>query len=203
MIDPNENLFYIGITEESIKAFRQYGDNEYAPPTIYHSRYGWLCTSCQPIMLEKRTLCVFCVDIDMNEVMKERNWFLANSLICVLLETAAAIVISMVLIRRSITRPLMLLAKSTWGFADSNEDISKEDVIQLPIRSRDEIGTLYRSSLTTGGIRIRKRSLKASCRISGFLPQAQNSLTISRCLGWLIRTAAMYPGSVMAGEIGG
>ena len=143
VIDPNENIFHIGVTEEPIKEFRQYGDNEYVPPTIYRSRYGWLCTSCQPIVLEGRTLGTFCVDIDMNDVMRRRSWFLANSLVCILLETAAAIVVSMVLIRRSITRPLTQLAKATKNFADSSGDISKEDVIQLPIRSRDEIGTLY------------------------------------------------------------
>ena len=143
VIDPNENLFNVGITEEPIEEFRQYSDNEYIPPTVYHSRYGWLCTSCQPIMLRNSTLGMFCVDIDMNQVIKERNRFLANSLICVFLVTTVAIVISMVMIRRSITHPLMLLAKAARDFADNNEDISKEDVIQLPIRSRDEIGTLY------------------------------------------------------------
>ena len=143
VIDPNESLFHIGVTEEPVKEFSQYEDNVHIPPTIYRSKYGWLCTSCQPIILEDRALGVFCVDIDMNKVMKSRNWFLANSLVFVLLETAAAIIISMILIRRSITRPLTLLANATRGFADSGESISKEDVIQLPIRSRDEIGMLY------------------------------------------------------------
>ena len=48
VIDPNEDLFYIGTVEDRISEFNQYGDNAYVPRTVYHSRYGWLCTSCQP-----------------------------------------------------------------------------------------------------------------------------------------------------------
>ena len=143
IIDPNENLFHIGITEDPIKAFEQYGDNEYIPPTIYRSRFGWLCTSCQPISLDEDVFGLFCVDIDMNDVMRERSRFLTKSLIFVICEIVAAIVISMLLIRKSITRPLQLLAKATREYADNSESITREDVIQLPIRSKDEIGTLY------------------------------------------------------------
>jgi len=144
VIDPKEGLFQIGVIEQPLKEFEKYGDNEYVPPTIYRSRYGWLCTSCQPISLEKQVFGLFCVDIDMNEVIKQQNWFLTNSLIFVLLEIVAAIVISMVLIRRSITLPLVMLTNATRGFADSDENLSGEDVIDLPITSNDEIGTLYR-----------------------------------------------------------
>ena len=143
VIDPNEDLFYIGTVEERIREFNQYGDNAYVPRTEYHSRYGWLCTTCQPVRSEGQVFGLLCVDIDMNEVMKDRNWFLVNRLMIVLVEIAAAIAVSMLLIRRSITHPLKLLTKATRDFADNSENITKEDVIQLPIRSHDEIGTLY------------------------------------------------------------
>ena len=143
VIDPNEDLFYIGTVEDSIREFSRYGDNVYVPRTVYHSRYGWLCTSCQPIESEGQVFGLLCVDIDMNAVMRDRNQFLVSSLIFVLAEIAAAIVVSMLLIRRSITRPLKQLAKATRDFAGSTEGITKADVIQLPIRSRDEIGVLY------------------------------------------------------------
>lgn len=143
VIDPNEDLFYIGTVEGSIREFGQYGDNVYVPRTVYHSRYGWLCTTCQPIRHEKHVFGQLCVDIDMNEVMRDRNWFLVNSLIFVLFEIAAAIVISMLLIRHSITHPLKLLANASRDFAGSGEHITEADIIQLPIRSHDEIGALY------------------------------------------------------------
>jgi len=143
VIDPNEDLFYIGTVEDRISEFNQYGDNAYVPRTVYHSRYGWLCTSCQPIRSEGQVFGLLCVDIDMNAVMKDRNRFLVKSLIFVLIEIAFAVVVSMLLIRHSITRPLKLLAKAARNFAGNNESITKADVIQLPIRSRDEIGVLY------------------------------------------------------------
>ena len=143
VIDPNEDVFYVGSIEEQMEEFTHYGDNGYVPPTIYSSRFGWLCTSCQPISQEEGVFGLFCVDTDMNEVIKEQYRFLARILIFVLFEIAAAIVISMVVIRSSFTRPLTLLANAARDFADNNEGISREDVIQLPIRSSDEIGTLY------------------------------------------------------------
>ena len=123
--------------------FSQYGDNMYVPSTVYHSRYGWLCTTCQPIRSEGQVFGLLCVDIDMNAVMRDRNRFLVNSLIFVLIEITVAVVVSMLLIRHSMTRPLKLLAKATRNFAAGNENIAKDDIIQLPIRSRDEIGVLY------------------------------------------------------------
>jgi len=143
VIDPNEDLFYIGTVEDRISEFSQYGDNMYVPSTVYHSRYGWLCTTCQPIRSEGQVFGLLCVDIDMNAVMRDRNRFLVNSLIFVLIEITVAVVVSMLLIRHSMTRPLKLLAKATRNFAAGNENIAKDDIIQLPIRSRDEIGVLY------------------------------------------------------------
>ncbi len=143
VIDPNEDILYIGSTEEQLREFMSYGDNEYVPPTIYRSIYGWLCTSCQPVSMEGRVYGLFCVDTDMNEGIKEQYRFLARILLFVLFEIAAAIVISMAVIRSSFTHPLTLLANATRDFADNNESISKEDVIDLPISSSDEIGTLY------------------------------------------------------------
>ena len=145
LIDPNEDLFHIGSIEEPLEEFAGYGDNEHIPPTIYHSRYGWLCTTCDPIISDRdgRVLGSVCVDINMDDVMNERKAFLLNSLIFVLAEIAATIVISMLVMRRSVTRPLKLLAKATKSFARDEDNLTKTDVIQLPIRSRDELGELY------------------------------------------------------------
>ena len=49
LIDPAENLFYIGSTEYQIDAFADYSGNEYFPPTVYHSEFGWLATTLLPL----------------------------------------------------------------------------------------------------------------------------------------------------------
>jgi len=56
------------------------------------------------------------VDIDMNEVVRERRWFLVNSAAFVAAFTLAAMFVSMLLIRRLATKPLKLLAERTTGF---------------------------------------------------------------------------------------
>lgn len=84
-----------------------------------------------------------CVDIDMNEILAERNSFLMNSLIFVLAEIVVAIVISMLLMRHSVSRPLNLLAKAAQNFASGNNALTRDNVIRLPIRTNDEIGDLY------------------------------------------------------------
>ena len=145
IVDPNENLLCIGSIEELPKEFEGYKDNEYIPPTVYHSSRGWLCTTCEPIVSRKdgKVLGLACVDINMNALMAERNSFLMNSLIFVLAEIVVAIVISMLLMRRSVTHPLNLLAKAAKNFASGDNALTREDVIQFPIRSNDEIGDLY------------------------------------------------------------
>ncbi len=145
LVDPNENLFNIGSVEPPIEEFAGYGDNERVLPTVYHSKWGWLCTACEPIE-EYNTgeaIALACADTDMNEVMAERDEFFFESVVFILVELAIAIVISMFLMRRSVTKPLQMLAKAATDFAGGDESLTKDDVIQLPIRSNDEIGELY------------------------------------------------------------
>ena len=144
--DPAKGLFGIGTTEKEIPAFADYGDNEDIPPTVYRGDGGWLCTTRRTVrdIWTDEVLGTVGVDIDMNEVMKERRWFLMNSFLFILAELAAAIAIGVWLMRRAVTRPLNMLAKAATGFAKGEEGYTEADVIRLPIRSRDEIGDLYR-----------------------------------------------------------
>ena len=84
------------------------------------------------------------VDIDMNDVMKERQQFLVSMLLFSGVLMLLSIAVTIFLLRRMATKPLSMLSKATLGFADSKDGYSEEDVIDLPIRSKDEIGDLYR-----------------------------------------------------------
>ena len=145
LVDPKENLFNLGTVEPPMEEFAEYGDNEKVPPTVYQSQWGWLCTACEPIVEyeNEKAIALACADTDMNEVMSEREEFIFDSVVFVLIELAIAIVISMFLMRRSVTKPLQMLAKAATDFADGDESLTKDDVIQLPIKSNDEIGDLY------------------------------------------------------------
>jgi sigma-B regulation protein RsbU (phosphoserine phosphatase) len=101
IVDPEGSLLSIGSKEEKLPEFAGYGDNESIPPTVYRSRYGWLCTACEPIKNHRtdKVVGVSCVDLDMNDVIRERHWFLMNCAVFVLIEMTASILISMLLMR--------------------------------------------------------------------------------------------------------
>ena len=147
LVDPDESLLVLGSPEEKVAAFDKYKGNVRIPPTVYQYEKNWLCTACEPVINledESRTaIGVVGVDIDMNDVVRERHWFLINSALFIALLTVLAIVVSMILIQKLATEPLRLLARGATGFAKGNHGYTGDDVIQLPIRSRDEIGDLY------------------------------------------------------------
>ena len=146
LMDPQENLFYIGSVEEPISEFSEYGDNEYIPATIYHSSYGWLCSTTYP--LDDTTYGLPAgtvgVDTDMEMVVRSCRMFLVNCSFFVVLMTAAAMAAGMFVMRRIAVDPLRQLAQAATNFADDDDNLTMDDVIRLDINSDDEIGDLYR-----------------------------------------------------------
>ena len=145
LADPDEPLFKIGMVEDQIDVFADYANNEYFPPMIYRSDFGWLCTTLLPLaQTADGTIPGYVgIDIDMNRVVRQQRMFLVNSGIYILALTAAAILISMFLVNRVAVDPLRQLSQAAAGFAKDDAELKKEDVIRLPIRSNDEIGDLY------------------------------------------------------------
>ena len=145
LADPEEDLFYVGSVEEPIDAFSDYDGTEYLPPIIYHSGFGWLCTALMPLdeTLEGKPAGYVGVDTDMNHVVTEQRKFLVNSSIYILVLTGVVILFSMIMMNRIIVNPLEDLAEASAAFVNNDEELTKDNVIQLPIRSNDEIGDLY------------------------------------------------------------
>ena len=149
LVDPQDNLLSIGAEEEKLPEFAGYADNERIPPTVYHSEDGWLCTACEPIKDKTgKVVGLACADMDMNDVIRQRHWFLLNCAIFVLIEMAVSILISMFLVGKFVTSPLKQLAGAARKFGSISEAYTQDDVMQLPIRSNDEIGDLYRAFLS-------------------------------------------------------
>ena len=143
--DADENLFYIGTVEEPVPEFEDYPGNTAVPPTVYHSDFGWLLTALEPVMDwdTMEPVAVGGVDFDMTEIMRERYSFLQQSLVFVALLLVAAIAASVAVLRRTAIRPLRELSDAATRFAKEDRAFTKEDVIELDIRSNDEIGDLY------------------------------------------------------------
>ena len=124
--------------------FVAYQTNLRVAPTVSTTAFGWLCSAYEPILAsDGEAVAIMGVDLDMNEVMRERHAFLFSMLMFAALLMAIAVAVSFLLMRKMATRLLSMLSKATLGFADRGEGFTQEDVIDLPIRSQDEIGDLY------------------------------------------------------------
>ena len=146
LLDPSEDLLYIGSSSPSADEFSAYqSNNSRIEPTVSTTEYGWLCSAYEPVLdSQGRAVALVGVDIDMNDVMRERHQFLISMLIYSGVLLVLSIGLTVALMRKIATRPLSMLADAATGFVDSGKKITKQDVISLPIRSRDEIGDLYR-----------------------------------------------------------
>ena len=154
VVDPDESLLVVGSVEKPIKALSQYSDNERIPPTICQYGDDVLCIACEPILDEwndNKIIGLAGVDIDMNDVIRERRWFLVNSALFIAVLTLAVIAASLLLTSKLVTRPLKQLTKAAMGFAREEDGFSRDDIIQLPIRSNDEIDDLYQEIRTMQG----------------------------------------------------
>ena len=145
LADPDENLLYVGTTEKPIEAFGNHQNNEYFPPIIYKSDFGWLCTVLIPLepTMDGEIVGYAGVDTDMNMVVKQQRMYLVHSSIYVLALTTAAILLTMYLVNRIAVHPLKELSQAAAVFAASGEKLTMDDVTELPIHSNDEIGDLY------------------------------------------------------------
>ena len=149
LADSDMSLMEIGTAEKHVEAFARYPGNDRIPPTIYQYGDDWLCTACEPILeewegVEDVAVAQLCVDIDMNDVIRERHWFLINSAVFIAVFIMAMMAVTLLLTRRLVTSPLKQLSEGTAKFEMRDDGFSREDVIELPIRSNDEIGDLYR-----------------------------------------------------------
>ena len=69
--------------------------------------------------------------------------FIRNGVFFAFGMAALAIIIGFIILRRMVTKPLKSLAKAVDDFSLEEAQDEKAAVIDLPIKSRDEIGTLY------------------------------------------------------------
>ncbi|MBR4478131.1 MAG: HAMP domain-containing protein, partial [Spirochaetales bacterium] len=144
LVDKDLGLLGVGSVENPVKEFAGYKDFEQVPPTVYKSEYGWLCTALVPVYDEYGLpVAMVGVDIDMNQVHSESLRFLLNIIVFVFLLTALCIFLSIRLVNYVAVRPLELLTKATTSFGKGTDQLSMDDVIEVDIKSQDEIRDLY------------------------------------------------------------
>ena len=84
--------------------------------------------------------------MDMTDEFQEHSQFVLRSILFILVLTALTSVASILLMRRIVTRPIRSLARAAEGFTPEEDgSYSREKVISVGTRRRDEIGELSRN----------------------------------------------------------
>ncbi len=147
VMDPDEPLWILGFIAPDAAGFERQEANEPVPPTVSYTDYGWLASCYEPVTdsAGNRVACVG-VDIDMNEVVATRQAFLWQMVIYAVLAALFTGAVSVILMRRTVTRPITMLSRAVDKFGGDENSLTKENIINLPIRSKDEIGNLYQNT---------------------------------------------------------
>ena len=126
-----------GIFEDPERGFPAY--------TTQTAEFGWLCTAGAPIITDDGTVVGYAmIEVSMNDVMADRADFLQNISLAMAGATILMAVIFILLVNRSVVRPINQLAAAASSFVDeknAGED-RKYAISQLNIHTGDEIEAL-------------------------------------------------------------
>jgi len=152
IIDPDEDLFYIGTFTPVPPEFHDLKQGQAIEPTVSVTEYGWLCSAYDIIQTSDGGYAALVgVDIDMTRVMAERKEFLTRMIISSGGLLIISIFASFLLMHKVVIDPLTMLSDATSSFTEHNHGFKKEDIISLPITANDEIGDLYQVIRTMQG----------------------------------------------------
>ena len=144
--DPDEPMTSMGIITKNAGEFGENVSNSHIEPTVSQTEFGWLCSAYDPVADSAgNAVCLIGVDIDMTDVMNARQAFLRSILTFTIAVSLIAVLVGILVMRRTVIRPLKMLSRATDEFAVLS-DYTRDKVIDLPIRSMDEIGDLYRKT---------------------------------------------------------
>ena len=148
LCDPNEPLTFTGTVVKSAPEFKGIPANSHIDATVSHTEeYGWLCSAYDPIVTESGDVIASVgVDIDMTDIVNARHAFLWTLLALAAAVVLAAMLFTVWMMTKTVTKPIHLLSKGADEFADPTVEYADKKVIDLPIRSKDEIGDLYQKT---------------------------------------------------------
>ena len=146
--DPDEPRWVLGQIRPDAADVDREEANEAIPPTVSNTGYGWLSSCYEPVLdsTGKIRVASVGVDIDMNEVMRARQAFLWQMLIYAAVAAAATVGVSVLLMRKNVIKPITMLSRAVDGFGGDEGRITREQVISLPINTKDEVGNLYQKT---------------------------------------------------------
>lgn len=117
------------------------------PAYISNSEYGWLCSAGAPVYGTDGSVIAYAmIDVSMDEVMADREAFLENILLIMVIATLVLALLLMWIINRIVVRPINSLSFAAASFvSDQKADGEVSAISQLDIRTSDEIQNLSES----------------------------------------------------------
>ena len=147
LVDDAENPIYeTGYYEQRETELRGVDLTAMPEPTISNGDWGWLCSDFKPVYASDGScVCIVGCDIGMDDVMAERQRLMLILAGGALIFTSVVLTAAMLFINKTIVKPINTMTREMKKFTPT-EKLSYEDagVIDLNIRSRDEIGEIYR-----------------------------------------------------------
>jgi sigma-B regulation protein RsbU (phosphoserine phosphatase) len=147
IVSPSDGILASGEKRKKAEVLKGFPPDDTVPPLVYtDTKYGWVCSASEPVAKYKegfRYNAMYTARIDLEYIMMQRHWFLVNSLVFVLVISGVLLLLNIYLNRRFISDPVKKLASGSRNFCAEDKRYTMEDVMELPINSRDEIGDLY------------------------------------------------------------
>ena len=107
--------------------------------------YGWVVAAGTAVFLDDEPVVFAGADINMNDAVAQRNHFLLLALLALLALAVLAIAASILLIDRTIVRPINLLSDTSEKYWSGGGTAIRHDFSQIQIHTGDEIEALSNS----------------------------------------------------------
>ena len=138
-------LYETGYYEEREEEFGDADPHYLVDPVISNGDWGWLCSGYAPVYdAEGNLICNVGCDIGMAEMIRERR----VNLIYLIISAAAILILifigAIIFAKKLVVKPLDSITKGMKKFSPNvDKDYKEAGVIDLDIKSNDEIGDIY------------------------------------------------------------
>ena len=101
IVDPDEDIFYMGSIEETPEGFEIYRTNKHIDPMVTVTEFGWLCSAYEPVVNSQgENVAIVGVDINMNDIMAERQRFLTTMILFAVAMMVASSLVTVMLMNK-------------------------------------------------------------------------------------------------------
>lgn len=144
---PERPLYQLGCSEIREEKLQGLDLGKKTEPVIYKGKQGWMCSAFSPVYTSSGELAgIVNCGISMDFAMMDRRNTLISLFLWMLFFTAVVEVIAVIFINKIVVTPLKTMAKEIEKFKPAEQvTYEKAGVMDLPIRSKDEVGVIYNS----------------------------------------------------------